>query len=213
VQQLLPFWERARRAAEGLVAEAAPEFMDSLTALESALETRSLYERIMEQAPNPTSGGGIEILPFSVLYKEAFRDLNLEWLEAYFHVEPYDLEQLETPERILEQGGEIYFARLDGEMVGTGALYCHGNGDYEIAKMAVTHRIRGKGIGRLLLEKLIERFQARGGRRLRLATNASLAPAIALYRRFGFVDYVPDAPSRYERANVFMEWRPGRAGA
>src|SRR5690606_32863620 len=107
------------------------------------------------------------------------------------------------PERILERGGEIWFARLGDQVVGTGALYSHGQGRYEIAKMAVTPRIRGRGIGRKLLEKLIERFLARGGTQLRLATNSKLESAIALYRRMGFVEYQPDEPPEYERANVF----------
>lgn len=151
----------------------------------------------------------IEILPFTPAYKDEFRDLNREWVEAYFYLEKYDVEQLEHPERILAAGGEIWFARLDGEIVGTGALYCHGPGEFEVAKMAVTPRIRGRGIGRRILEKLIERFRERGGTRLRLATNSRLDAAIALYRSVGFVDYVPDRPSEYARANVFMEWRGG----
>lgn len=149
----------------------------------------------------------VELLPFAPEHRDAFRTLNREWLEALFHVEEYDLRQLEYPERILEQGGEIWFARLDGAMVGTGALYCHGNGEFEIAKMAVTETARGHGIGRLLLDRLIRRFVERGGRRLVLETNSKLLAAIALYRSAGFVEYVPSKPSEYERANVFMEWR------
>ncbi|HEX7046297.1 MAG TPA: GNAT family N-acetyltransferase [Gammaproteobacteria bacterium] len=149
----------------------------------------------------------VELLPFTPDYKDAFRDLNREWLEALFYVEDYDLQQLEHPERILAAGGEIWFARLDGVMVGTGALYCDGDGVFEIAKMAVTGNARGHGIGRLLLEKLIQRFQELGGRRLVLETNSSLSAAIALYRSAGFVDYTPSKPSEYARANVFMEWR------
>lgn len=149
----------------------------------------------------------VEILPFAPEHRHAFRELNCEWLEALFYVEEYDLRQLEHPERILEQGGEIWFARLDDTIVGTGALYCRGDGTFEIAKMAVTGNARGHGIGRLLLKKLVQRFQERGGRRLVLETNAKLVEAITLYRSMGFVDYSPAEPSEYARANVFMEWR------
>lgn len=158
----------------------------------------------------------VEILPFAApadpAHAKAFRDLNLEWLEALFYVEDYDKQQLQHPEHILEQGGEIWFARVGDAYVGTGALYCLGDGEYEVAKMAVTPRVRGRGVGRLLLERLIARFQALGGRRLVLATNAKLETAIALYRKSGFVDYTPAKPSGYARANVFMEWRGGAQG-
>lgn len=203
VASLQPFWQRARQAVEQLLAEAAPGFLQDLGRLEAALEHRSLFDRIENQ---PAAAGGVEILPFDETCAAAFRDLNLEWLEAYFQVEEYDREQLDNPARILEAGGEIWFARADGVMVGTGALYCHGDGDYEIAKMAVTEKVRGRGIGRLLLAQLVERYRQRGGRRLHLVTNNGLAAAIALYRSVGFVEYTPDAPSRYARGNFFMEW-------
>lgn len=149
----------------------------------------------------------IALVPFAPDYRKAFHDLNREWLETYFHVEPYDIEQLENPERIIENGGEIWFALLDGIAVGTGALFKKSKNEFEIAKMSVKPDLRGHGIGAKLLEKLIERFKARNGARLFLATNAKLDAAIKLYRRYGFEDYVPDKPPEYERANVFMEWR------
>ena len=147
------------------------------------------------------------LAPFAPEYRQAFHDLNREWVEKYFTLEPYDIEQLENPERIIENGGEIWFALLEGDVVGTGALYKKSDGVFEIAKMAVKPGLRGKGIGAAILEKLIERFHARDGRRLILATNAKLENAIGLYRRYGFADYVPDRKPEYARANVFMEWR------
>lgn len=150
----------------------------------------------------------IELVSFLPAYRQAFNDLNREWVETYFTLEPYDIEQLENPERIIASGGEIWFALLNGAPVGTGALYDKGNGVFEIAKMGVRPELRGHGIGAKLLEKLIERFQARAGTRLFLATNARLKAALTLYRRYGFVDYLPAEPPEYERANVFMEWQP-----
>lgn len=149
----------------------------------------------------------VELVAFDARYRKAFHDLNREWVETHFRLEPYDVEQLENPGRIVENGGEIWFALLDGEPVATGALYAKPGRVFEVAKMAVRPGLRGHSIGAKLMEKLIERFQARDGRRLVLATNAKLEAAIRLYRRFGFVDYVPDSLPEYERANVFMEWR------
>ncbi|HEX6929458.1 MAG TPA: bifunctional helix-turn-helix transcriptional regulator/GNAT family N-acetyltransferase [Gammaproteobacteria bacterium] len=206
VETLQPFWKKARQAVETLLSEVTPDFMAALDSLEAALERQSMFERL-SSAPPPSRGEELEILPFAAAYKAAFRDLNLEWVETHFFVEDYDREQLENPERILDAGGEIWFARLGDEIVGTGALYCHGEGSYEIAKMAVSPRIRGRGIGRQLMNRLIQRFRERGGKRLRLETNSRLEAAITLYRSVGFVDHVPEQPSRYARANVFMEWK------
>ncbi|HET7306772.1 MAG TPA: GNAT family N-acetyltransferase [Gammaproteobacteria bacterium] len=153
----------------------------------------------------------IEIIPFSVEHSAAFRDLNLEWVSTLFRVEPHDEEQLSHPERILEDGGEIWLAQRDGEIVGTGVLFCEGEDSYEIAKMAVRPDMRGQGIGRQILTNLIRRFREREGERLWLQTNSRLKNAIALYRQAGFVDFTPSEPSPYERADVFLEWR-GNSG-
>jgi len=206
VESLQPFWDRARRAAEELLAETTPDFIASLNSFEAALERQPLSERIAALALKGPHEA-VELVPFNVAHKKEFHDLNREWVETLFYVEDYDIEQLEHPERILEAGGEIWFARVDGRIVGTGALYCHGEGEYEVAKMAVTPTVRGHGVGRRVMEKLIQRFHERGGKRLVLATNSKLEPAIRLYRSVGFVDYVPDTPSKYARANVFMEWK------
>jgi len=149
----------------------------------------------------------IQLLPFSPALAADFRRLNLAWIETFFQVEATDVEQLSHPERILANGGEIWFAMAADETVGTGALVHCGGGDYELAKMAVTPAFQGRGVGALLLGKLIERFQALGGTRLHLETNSGLESAIRLYRRFGFVEFTPATPSPYVRADVFMEWR------
>lgn len=209
VEFLQPFWRRARAVQEGLLAETQPNFLEALASLEAALERRSLFERIVaaETAEQPCT---VEIIPFSVTHRKAFRDLNLEWVRRYFKVEAHDEEQLSHPELILEHGGEIWLARLNGEIVGTGVLHSEGHGEYEIAKMAVRADVRGKGVGKKILEMLIRRFRERGGRRLWLQTNSKLENAIGLYRRFGFKDFKPSKPSPYERADVFMEWHGPR---
>jgi putative acetyltransferase len=43
--------------------------------------------------------------------------------------------------------------------------------------------------------------------RLYLETNSALAPALALYRSFGFQEIRPETPSPYARADVIMELR------
>ncbi len=137
----------------------------------------------------------------------AFRDLNVEWLEKHFRVEPIDRLILDEPEeRIIATGGLILFAELQGEIVGTVALKHHGGGVYELTKMAVTPRRRGAGIGRDLLAACLERYRRMGGNRLYLESHSSLLPALALYASAGFVRMDPPAPSVYGRADVYMRY-------
>ncbi len=61
-------------------------------------------------------------------------------------------------------------------------------------------------MGRRLLEACEDHAQPLGAPRLYLETNAAQTHAIALYRRFGFVD-LPPQPTPYARCNVWMEKR------
>lgn len=154
------------------------------------------------------SGSAVEIVDYTPELAPSFRDLNVEWLEKYFVVEPIDREILGDPDaRIIADGGAILFARVDGTIVGTVALKHHGSGVYELTKMAVTERCRGAGIGRHLMRACLERYENLGGKTLFLESHSSLAPALHLYESAGFRHTPRDAPSDYARADVYMVYR------
>src|SRR5271168_741454 len=138
----------------------------------------------------------------------AFRLLNEEWIARYFSLEEHDHVQLRDPEyNILRTGGQIVMALAGEERIGCCALIFERPGVFEVAKMAVSERYRGKGIGRKLLEYAIAEAKALGAHRLELATNTKLANAVHLYESLGFRHLAPERvePSPYIRANVFME--------
>ncbi len=90
----------------------------------------------------------VEIIPFDESLLAHFKELNVAWLKKYFYVEPIDEEIFAHPRQyILEKGGYIFFARYANEIVGTCALMKLGNGDFELAKMAVDEKFQGKKIG------------------------------------------------------------------
>ena len=143
-----------------------------------------------------------------------FRRLNEEWINRYFRMEGKDVEAIADPEAsILASGGRIFFAVLDGECVGCCALIRIGAGEFEVAKMAVTAACQGMGIGRRLLETVVEAARSAGTHRLYLETNHTLTPAIRLYESVGFQHVPARHESPYARADVFMEmvldWKPG----
>jgi putative acetyltransferase len=137
-----------------------------------------------------------------------FRRLNEEWIIRYFTLEPKEKELLADPQGIiLDRGGRIFLAVLDGETVGSCALLAMAPGEFEVAKMAVTESHRRAGIGRRLLEKAIAEARALGAHRLYLETNRKLVNAIRLYESLGFRHLPPEriTPSPYARADVYME--------
>jgi len=138
----------------------------------------------------------------------AFRRLNEEWIVRYFALEPEDEAALRNPqEKILDPGGHIFFAVLGGEIVGCCALKPIAEREYEVAKMAVAEQHRGAGIGRRLLQAVIDGARTLGALRLYLETNHALANAIRLYESVGFRHLAPEriVPSPYSRADVYME--------
>ncbi len=138
----------------------------------------------------------------------AFRQLNEEWIARHFAMEPKDQAMLSDPRGcILERGGRIFMAVIQGVAVGCCALLAMSPGEYEVAKMAVAESSRRTGVGRALLESIIAESRATGATRLYLETNSKLAPAIRLYETVGFRHLPPEriVPSPYARANVYME--------
>jgi GNAT superfamily N-acetyltransferase len=160
---------------------------------------------------NPPTGkdGRVEVIPYEPAYRDDFRCLNIEWLEKYFRVEEKDQRVLTDPETyILDNGGCIFFARIDSNIVGTAALIKAGKGRYELSKMSVTASHQGLGIGRKLAEATIRHFEEIGGSELYLESNRRLTPALTLYESMGFVHRPVPEDSEYERADVYMVYRP-----
>tara|TARA_Y100000746_G_scaffold72726_1_gene60796 strand:+ start:441 stop:914 length:474 start_codon:yes stop_codon:yes gene_type:complete len=147
----------------------------------------------------------LKIVPFNKDYKPAFEFLNRAWIEEYFVMEEEDIKTLQNPESyVLEKGGEVFFAILDGEVVGTAAMIQTDKGIYELAKMAVARQFQGLGIGKKLLKRCVDFSKEREATEIFLITNDSLKPALSLYLSFGFVLNDQNDDNRYERGNTKM---------
>lgn len=147
----------------------------------------------------------IKIIPYSKSHHEAFRQLNLEWLNHYNLAEPYDLEILDDPEKmILQKGGFIWMAEAEGKLVGSAALIKEHDDEYELAKMAVTDAFRGKGISKMLIETCLQKARELNAKKMLLFSNHQLTTALALYEKYGFRHVVPHN-SPFETADVRME--------
>ncbi len=152
--------------------------------------------------------GDCQIVDYSEAYGDAFERLNREWLEQCFRVEPIDEEVLSDPQRqVLDQGGVILYSLVSGDAVGTVALKHHGDGAYELTKMAVTEGQQGRGLGRKLLCAAVDRFVELQGKLLYLESHSSLAAALALYESAGFHHEPPPRASDYDRADIYMVYR------
>lgn len=164
---------------------------------------------------------------YQVADRQTFIDLNRDWIEEYFVLEDSDRQQLEELEAfILAKGGQIIVALIDDQVVGSGAILSphhdpeDGQKWLEIIKMAAQKDLRGQGIGRAVLEALIEEARSMEADAIWLETNADLKAAIRLYERCGFQHLSVDDlwPTPYARCNVQMVLElssvtPAKAGA
>ncbi len=87
--------------------------------------------------------------------------------------------------------GLVLIARADGEAVGCGAVKLREPGSAEIKRMWVAPRVRGRGLGRRLLETLEARAIEAGKSVARLDSNERLEGALAMYRSAGYHDVEP----------------------
>lgn len=148
----------------------------------------------------------VEVVEFSEEFAADFATLNYAWIEEYFAVEPHDREILDNPQKyVIEPGGQIFMALVEGETAGTVAMIPSGDGVFELTKMAVSPRFQGRGIANDLMLACIDFARDVGARIIFLESHRSLQPALALYRKFGFVETQRDPNSEYARADIRME--------
>ncbi len=148
----------------------------------------------------------LEIIEFEAQFQPEFKAINVEWIEVNFKVEPHDHEQLDNPQWIIDNGGIIYLAKLNNEIVGTAILNYEGDGIWELGKMAVKPKAKGLGIGKKLLQKTIEVVKQKKAKTFYLESNRLQEVAIKMYLEFGFFEVPQNANSHYQRADIKMEY-------
>jgi DNA-binding MarR family transcriptional regulator/ribosomal protein S18 acetylase RimI-like enzyme len=215
-RELLPtleaIWDGVHIAAKEMLYETGEDVLAVIQKMEAALDREPILSRYAayEKARQLDA---VEVVEYQPAYRNAFRDLNIEWIEKYFRVEPEDERVLSDPEKeILASGGKIFFARpavgdekesLEA-ILGTCALVKKGERVYELAKMAVTEKAQGRQIGKKLLKASIAKAREMDAETVILETNSRLTPAINLYRKLGFVLIPPDPNSKYDRSDTRM---------
>lgn len=100
----------------------------------------------------------------------------------------------------------VWQLRVDGDLVGSGALKEIDPAHGEIKSMHTRASVRGQGLGRAMLEHILGEARRRGYQRLSLETGsmAGFEPARALYTAYGFHECPPFGDYKYDPNSVFM---------
>ena len=145
----------------------------------------------------------ISIIGFNKKYSKQFFLLNKAWIEESWHLEDSDKKDLLNPERIVENGGQIFFALDNKSAIGTVAMIKSPNDRFELAKMTVKEGSRGKGIANMLMDECIKFAKQNSSKEIFLISNDSLTIARNLYDKYGFKEVDLDS-QKYDRGNVKM---------
>jgi DNA-binding MarR family transcriptional regulator/GNAT superfamily N-acetyltransferase len=200
--RLGPLWQDIRSATEEVLLESGGDLLGLLAEMERALERKGIRERVRKRQTARLQQQ-LEILPYKPAWKRHFEALNRAWIEHHFQLEPKDAALLADPRKhVFQKGGAIFFARVEGRIVGTCALLPVDQNAWEMIKLAVTPEYQGQQVGRRLVERCIAEVRARNGLALLARTSPLLQAANALYRRLGF-DYLGKDPSAdYARETI-----------
>lgn len=148
----------------------------------------------------------MKIIPYTERYAQDFSRLNRDWLEGFGLLEDADAKHLNSPrESIIDKGGQIFFA-VEGEVVlGTCAAILHCRDVVEVAKLAVVHSAKRHGIGRLLVQRVIDYARSVRARKVSLVSSTRLRSALRLYESMGFAHAPLPMQPGYASADVYME--------
>lgn len=102
-----------------------------------------------------------------------------------------DLDDIEVS--YLTSGGCFEIITDREQVVGTVGLYPHDESRVEIRKMYLAPGLRGRGLGKWLLERTLQQAWEMGYEEVVLETASVLTEAIGLYRSFGF-EPIPGKP-------------------
>lgn len=104
-----------------------------------------------------------------------------------------------------EPRARLYVAEISGEPVGMGGLRPLAADEAEIKRMFVRPSSRGLGIGRAILQRLIDDARTLGYTTIHLDSAPFMHEAHGLYRRFGFVPSSPHKGWEFESVPAVHE--------
>jgi len=154
---------------------------------------------------------GAVVVPESVDQLTAVQGLFRAYAESLdfdLCFQDFDAEMAEFPGKyVAEQGGGLLLATWDDAPVGAVALRDLGDGYCEMKRLFMAPAARGTGLGRRLIDGIVDMGRARGYRGMRLDTvPGHHDTAIAIYRRIGFRDIDPYCHNPVPGA-IFLEIR------
>ncbi len=121
------------------------------------------------------------------LFLEYAQSLGFSWC-----VQNFDKELAGLPGDYAPPDGRLLLAEYEGQIAGCVALHKLGEEICEMKRLYLRPGFRGKGLGRVLADRIIGEARAIGYKRVRLDTvEPVMKDAVQMYRRIGFKEIAP----------------------
>ena len=143
------------------------------------------------------------IQKYETKFDNDFFVLNKAWIEESWILEESDKKDLLNPDKIIHNGGQVFFALENQKVIGTVAMINSSDDRFELAKMTVQEDFRGKGIANMLMDECLKFAKENKANEIFLISNDSLTIARNLYDKYGFKEVDLDS-QKYDRGNVKM---------
>lgn len=131
---------------------------------------------------------GENLLPLFLEYAAMLSEKGGEQMRRCLAVQNYDEEISHLEEKYGEPQGRLFLVRCDGKDAGCVAIRKLEEGICELKRVYLRPEFRGKGIGRNMMERIIDEARAEGYKLMRLDTTPYLDEAYALYVKMGFYE-------------------------
>lgn len=147
----------------------------------------------------------MEIIEFNKRYEQDFVALNTEWIVKLFGtLEKEDIETFQNVEKVISDGGMVYFAIENDEVMATCMTRKINTETWEICKLAANEKFKRKGAGNAVFEKCMEFAVSHGAKKLFMLSNSSLKTALHIYFKHGFKE-IKLKDYEYERGDIAFE--------
>jgi N-acetylglutamate synthase-like GNAT family acetyltransferase len=184
--QLEPLWLSFSNTLKDLFSIGHPDIMNILNRLDWEINANPIHERI--QQPKDAY---VKIIDYKPSLKSYFYKLAGPWLLEVLNgeLEEDDKFTLHNPDKAyLENGGFLFFAKFQHDIVGCVALKRLDEDSFEFAKLFINPNYRKLGIATKLIERCISRCMENEAKELWLQTTMSMPQAHKLYYKLGFDD-------------------------
>lgn len=185
--ELQKVWKSFGNALKQILDAGHPDFLNMINRIDVEINKRPINE-IMKTIDTEDV---VYILDYKPSLKNSFYELAGPWLLKVLNgkLEEEDEFTLRHPDKAyLENGGFLFFARVNDKILGCVALKRLDEDSFEFAKLFIDPEVRKLGIATKLIERCITRCKENNAKELWLQTTMSMPQAHKLYDKLGFLD-------------------------